>query len=56
LNADIAHILGQPAMLAKLRDEAFEPLVLTPEGVTARIKADMDVLAPLVRQAKIQVD
>jgi tripartite-type tricarboxylate transporter receptor subunit TctC len=56
LNGDIAYILAQPAMQAKLTDEAFEPLVLSPEGVTARIKSDMAVLAPIVRQANIHVD
>lgn len=56
LNADIAWVLAQPAMRALLDEEAFEPLVLTPEGVRARIQDDRQVLAPIVREARIQVD
>jgi tripartite-type tricarboxylate transporter receptor subunit TctC len=56
LSRDIGDILRQPDVVASLRRQGLEPLVLGPQGFAALMRADMARFAKVIESANIKMD
>jgi tripartite-type tricarboxylate transporter receptor subunit TctC len=56
LSRDIADILRQPDVVASLRRQGLEPLVLGPQGFAALMRADMARFAKVIESANIKME
>ncbi|MDB5921395.1 MAG: h16, partial [Betaproteobacteria bacterium] len=56
LNAEIGRALAQPAVKEKLLAQGLIAAPSTPEELTARIRADFELLEKLVRTTGIQLN
>ncbi len=52
----MSEVLKQPAVIASLDKQGFQPMTLTPEEFSAYIKADMEKWAAVVKTANIKLD
>jgi tripartite-type tricarboxylate transporter receptor subunit TctC len=56
MSAELAKIVNLPDTREKLINQGMEPFVLTPDQVTALIKADVAKYAKIVKTADIRVE
>ena len=56
MSAELAKILRTPDTREKLLDQAMEPFILTPDEVSALIKADLAKYARIVKSANIKFE
>ena len=56
MSADTVAVLAEPAVRAKLDQQALIPVGSTPEALAAHLKAEMDKWAPVIKAANIKVN
>ena len=56
LSAEFTKILRTPEMKEKLMNQGMDTLILTPDGVSALIKADLAKYAKIVKSANIKFE